>query len=36
MKTTLEKQLEDVYQIFNKDHARLREDLLGSVLEAES
>ena len=33
MKTTLEKQLEDVYQIFNKDHARLREDLLGSVFE---
>jgi len=33
MKTTLEKQLEEVYQIFNKDHARLREDLLGSVFE---
>ncbi len=33
MKTTLEKQLEKVYQIFNKDHARLREDLLGSVFE---
>lgn len=30
---TLEKQLEEVYQIFNKDHARLREDLLGSVFE---
>ncbi|MFQ6036663.1 MAG: outer membrane lipoprotein carrier protein LolA, partial [Sedimentisphaerales bacterium] len=33
MKIPLEKQLEEVYQIFNKDHARLRRQLLDSVSE---
>ena len=31
MKTPLEKQLEKAYQIFNKDHERLREKLVNSV-----
>jgi outer membrane lipoprotein-sorting protein len=36
MKTPLEKQLEKAYQIFNRDHARLREQLISSVSKPEA
>ena len=36
MKTPLEKQLEKAYQIFSKDHARLRQQLLSSICEQQT